>query len=256
MNWTTLVVKSVKDVFDAVDSILKTSTAGKFIGMNPKGDKIYKIDKVAEKAYLDNLPEDVTVISEESEPRSGEDIIVVLDPICASVLAKRGSKYFSTGISVYSKKLEPICEAIGNFETGDIYYADKNGAFKNGNKIHAARTKKINDSTIINFESHKISERLGIINTELFRKAPNVFCPGSVKISLGLLSEGVIDGYVCASKVYPSTELIGIFLVEKAGGVASDMKGNPIEIYPDLKHRTSLLCSCTKELHESILKMI
>jgi myo-inositol-1(or 4)-monophosphatase len=256
MNWTKIVLKSVKDVFDAVNPILGTEEANEALGINQKGERTYGIDKVAENAYLNNLPEGVAVISEESEPKSGGNAVVFLDPICASVLARRGSKYFSTAIAVYSGQLAPICEAIGNFETGDIYHADKNGAFKNGRQITVSDKKKLDDSVIVNFESHMISNRLGIINTELFRKVPHAFCPGSVKTSLALLSEGIIDGYVSAGKDYPSAELIGVFLVKKAGGIVSDIKGNPIKIYPDMKHTTSLLCSCTRELHESLLKML
>jgi len=256
MNWRKIVLKSVKDVFDAVSPILGTEEASEALEINPKGERTYRIDKVAENAYLDNLPEDAAVISEESEPKLGGNAVVFLDPICASVLARRGSKYFSTAIAVYSDQLAPICEAIGNFETGDIYHADKNGAFKNGRQIMVSDKKKLDDSAIVNFESHIISNRLGIMNTELFRKVPHAFCPGSVKISLCLLSEGIIDGYVSTGKDYPSTELIGIFLVKKAGGIVSDTKGNPIKIYPDMKHTTSLLCSCTRELHESLLKML
>ncbi|MCX6818488.1 MAG: hypothetical protein NT129_00630 [Candidatus Aenigmarchaeota archaeon] len=253
---TKLAIKSVKDAFDAVNAVLGTEDAGKTLGINPKGDKTYQIDKVAEKVYLDNLPENVTVVSEESEPKLGSDVIVFLDPVCGSILAKRGSKHFTTGIAIYSKQLEPICEAIGIFETGDIYYADSSGSYKNGKKIHVSNKKKIDDSTIINFESHSIKNRLEIIKIDLFKKAPHVFCPGADKLSVSMLSEGIIDGYVNPAKVYPSTELIGIYLVKQAGGVVSDTKGRQIKVYPDLKHKTTLLCSCTKEMHNQLLKML
>jgi myo-inositol-1(or 4)-monophosphatase len=251
-----IVLKSVKDVFSAVDAVLGTEDAGRIIGTNPKGDKTYQIDKVAEKVYLDNMPENVTIISEESKPKLGNDLIVFLDPVCGSILAKRGSKHFTTGISIYSSQLEPICEAIGNFETGDIYYADSSGSYKNIKKIHVSGKKKLDDSTIINCESHSIADRLEIIKIDLFKKAPHVFCPGANKLSLSMLSEGIIDGYVNPAKVYPSTELIGIYLVKQAGGIVSDTKGRQIKVYPNLKHKTSLLCSCTKEMHAALLKML
>ena len=72
-NWTKLAVSSIKNVFDAIDPALGTEKAGKIIGINPKGDKTYQIDKIAEKAYFTNLPEDVTIVSEESGDMSGLD---------------------------------------------------------------------------------------------------------------------------------------------------------------------------------------
>ena len=45
-------------------------------------------------------------------------------------------------------------------------------------------------------------------------------------------------------------------LVKQAGGVVSDTKGRQIKVYPDLKHKTTLLCSCTEEMHNQLLKML
>ncbi len=255
MNWTKLAVKSVKDVFSAVDSVLGTGNEGEIIGTNPKGDKSYKIDKVAEAAYLSNLPDDVTIVSEESEKKPGTEFIVFLDPVCGSILAKRGSRHFTTGISIYSSQLEPVCEAIGIFETGDVYHADENGAYKNGKAIHASKNKEIEES-IINFEAYNVNERIGMAKAELIKKPTVIFCPGSLKLSLAMLSEGIIDGFVCAAEEYPSTELIGTFMVKKAGGIATDIKGRQLKIHPDLNHRASLVCASTKELHAAILKLL
>ena len=88
------------------------------------------------------------------------------------------------------------------------------------------------------------------------KKAPVMFCPGSDKLSLAMLSEGVIDGYVCASEDYPFVELIGILLVQKAGGIVTDVRGNKIRFYPDFEHKSSLLCAATKELHAEMLALL
>ena len=88
MNWTKLVLKAVGDVFASVEPILGTSNASSIVGVNPKGDKTYKIDKLAESVYLDKLPRDITIVSEESEKKPGGDAIVFLDPLCGSGLRR------------------------------------------------------------------------------------------------------------------------------------------------------------------------
>lgn len=256
INWTNLALKSVENAFDAISEVIGTEKAGRIVGRNPKGDRTYHIDKVAEAAYLNNFPDGVAIISEESEPQPKGSAVIFLDPVCGSIFAKRGSRYFTTGIAVYTPQLKPICEAIGIFDTGDIYHADSRGAFKNGRKIHTSDKKSIDDTTIVNFESHMPKDRDEIRDKKIFTEASNMFSPGSNKISICMVSEGIIDGFACAAEVYPSTETIGTFMVRKAGGIVSDITGNKIILYPDLKHKTSMLCSCTKEMHASLLKML
>lgn len=251
MNWKNIVIESVENFFKEMEKNLGKRGMDRIVGKNPKGDETSRIDEIAQKAYEAVLPE-VTVISEESLSKRDSDCIVILDPLCGSVFAERGSRYFATGITVCDKEMLPLCEAIGLFETRDIYFAGSRGAFRNGKRIRVSDTKAISDS-IINFESHKPVERLGIMKTRLFSEAPRMFCSGSVKNSLAWLAGGYIDSYVCPANAFPSTELIGAFIVEKAGGIASDANGRKLRVYPDLVHRSSLVCSATKELHREIL---
>ncbi|MFH0832462.1 MAG: inositol monophosphatase family protein [Candidatus Aenigmatarchaeota archaeon] len=252
MNWNKIAVDAVKNFFEVMDKEMTKGTRGNPFGRNPKGDIAYELDRVAQKSYEESFPE-VTIISEERIIKRDSGYTVFVDPVCGSIFAKRGSAYFATGLTVCDKKLRPVCEAIGLFATRDIYHADRKGAYKNKKKIHVSATKRLHES-ILNYESYKPKERESIMKTNLFKIAPAMFNSGSVKYSLAWLAAGYTDGFVNCGNLYPTTELIGKFIVERAGGIVSDATGNKIKIYPDFKHRTTLVCSCTKELHKEILK--
>lgn len=255
MDWPKTCIKAVKNMFAATEEILDTREAMKAVGRNPKGDITYKIDRVAEKAILDALPEDVFVVSEESGTMGNDsDFVVFVDPVCGSDMAKRGSRIFSTGIAVYTKEMKPVCEAIGLMDTKDIYHADEKGAFRNSKPISVSSARRIEDANVF-LEIYHPAERTAIAKTRLFMIKNNVFkIPG--KAVFCLIASGSVDVHAAVGRTYPPTELIGAYLVRKAGGIVTDEKGKQLKIVPDMNYRSGLLCASTKELHKEVLSLL
>ena len=255
MDWTKTCIKAVKNMFAATEEVLGTEEAMEPLGKNPKGDITYKIDKVAEKAILGALPEDVSVVSEESgNVEKDSDFVVFVDPVCGSDMAKRGSRIFSTGIAVYTKEMKPVCEAIGLMDTKDIYHADEKGAFRNSKTINVSPVRHIEDANVF-LEIYHPAERKAIAKTKLFSIKNNVFkIPG--KAVFCLIASGAVDVHAAVGRTYPPTELIGAYLIRQAGGIVTDEKGKQLKIVPDMNHRSGLLCVSTKELHKELLSLL
>lgn len=254
MDWSRTCIKAVKNMFAAAEEVLGTKESTKPLGKNPKGDITYRIDKVAEKAILDILPQDVFVVSEESTRKCDSDFVVFVDPVCGSDMAKRGSRIFSTGIAVYTKEMKPVCEAIGLMDTKDIFHADKTGSFRNSKLISVSSVKTLEGANV-SMEIYHPAERSAISKTRMFVIKNNVFkLPG--KIEFCLIAEGFVDLHVALGNTYPPTELIGAYLVRQAGGIVTDGKGMPLKIVPDMKCRSTLVCASTKELHTEALSLL
>jgi fructose-1,6-bisphosphatase/inositol monophosphatase family enzyme len=255
MNWTKICIKAVWNAFDAADKNLNNDPGKSFGQTNAKGDITYKIDKIVEEAIINKIPEDTFILSEESERKKDSEFIVLVDPVCGSFLAKRGSSRFSIGLAVYTKDMKPICDIIGIMNTKDVYHADKTGAFKNGNPIKTSSITKFMDASV-SVEIYHPDERKAVAGTKLFQSDNKNVSKIPGKDHFALVAEGLLDAHVALGNTYVATEMIGAYLVKQAGGIVTNKKGEEIKIKPDMNFHTSVICSSTVELHKEILKLL
>jgi fructose-1,6-bisphosphatase/inositol monophosphatase family enzyme len=76
-------------------------------------------------------------------------------------------------------------------------------------------------------------------------------------ISIALTASGGFDVFCAPMPVRVFDTAASLLLLAEAGGVATDMAGNPIGPLPaNLERRTTLLCAPTKALHVEALKIL
>ena len=186
------------------------------------GEEVLSLYKKIKKLILSEFPKHSFLSEESGLYNKKSNYLWIIDPLDGTVNYTKGIKICSISISLKYKN-NFVLGVIYNPFTNDIYYASKNnGAFLNGDKILVSKNKNLNDSLFIAaFSSEKEDndlkeyKKFRNINTNSL----GVLRLGSAAYSLGLLSEGSIDGF-WAKKAKIWDIAAGICIVEEAGGKA------------------------------------
>jgi myo-inositol-1(or 4)-monophosphatase len=222
------------------------------------GDTTIALDRAAEDVVLSELVgiaargERFSVLSEEAGRRSfGADYpLVLVDPVDGSLNAKQGVPLFGLMLAVLDGPTvgDAFAGLVLNLTTGEEWSAVRGkGASRAGKPL----------SRLASTSDHRI-ELLGLESTPralkvaqpLVERAGKIRILGSMAISIALTSAGGFDVFCAPIPVRVFDMAASLLLIAEAGGVATDLQGEPIEsLTCDLKTRSTLLCAPTRELH-------
>jgi myo-inositol-1(or 4)-monophosphatase len=231
------------------------------VGIGASGDKTHQIDKAAEDIILSGLQdsgESLTIVSEEAGIKniSGGGKTVLIDPVDGSRNAVSGIPFYCTSIAVADGNTVGDIELayIVNLINGDEFWAEKSkGAFLNGERI---TTQKDDIFYLVAYEAQTPKKDILHI-TPLISESRQTRCLGSTALDLAYLASGAISVFANPSPSRSFDFAGGWLLVKEAGGVFTDMKGNPIDkVGIGLKKSTPLLVSGNTELHERALRLL
>lgn len=234
------------------------------LGRGAGGDKTYPVDKWAEDIIITALErvytsgESFTLISEElgvKEFGKGRKRVLV-DPIDGSNNAKNGIPFFSTSIALLDgDRLSDLCVGyVYNLAVADEFRAIKGeGAYKNGKRIHTSSTE---DITIVSFEASSPKTDIPRI-LPLLQAANRTRCFGSTALDLSYLASGALSLLVIASPSRAFDFAAGMLILLEAGGVMTDLDGNPIDSAVAGLERTVPLLACKNRLvHRKALDIL
>lgn len=231
------------------------------IGIGASGDKTYPIDKIAEDIILTGLEgsgEALTIISEEIgiKDMRGGGKKVLIDPIDGSRNAISGIPFYCTSIAIVNGNTVGNIELtyVVNLINGDEFWAEKGkGAFLNGERMN---TQKDGEFYLIAYEAQSPHKDIPMI-IPLLAEARKTRCLGATALDLSYLAYGAISVFANPSSSRSFDFAGGWLLVKEAGGIFTDIKGNPIEtVEVSLKKSTSLLVSGNERLHEKALRLL
>jgi len=231
------------------------------IGIGASGDKTYPVDKIAEDIIisgLDGSGEALTIVSEEIGIKDikGGGKKILIDPIDGSRNAVSGIPFFCTSIAVVDGNTVGDIESayVVNLINGDEFWAEKGkGAFLNGERM---TTQKDDIFYLIAYEAQTPDKDIARI-IPLLSESRKTRCLGATALDLSYLAYGAISVFANPSPSRSFDFAGGWLLVKEAGGIFTDMKGNPIEsIEIGLKKSTSLLVSGNRRLHEKALRLL
>ena len=247
-----------KELLQQVPSV---KASRKVIGIGASGDKTYQIDKLAEDivvAGLEGSGESLTIISEEmgtKEFRGGGKKILI-DPVDGSRNAVSGIPFYCTSIAVVDGNTVGDIEMayVVNLINGDEFWAEKGkGAFLNEEKI---TTQQDDVFYLVSFEAQLPRNDIARI-MPLLSESRKTRCFGSTALDLAYLSSGAASVFANPSPSRTFDFGGGWLLVKEAGGIFTDMMGNPVDsVEVSLKKSTSLLVSGNKRLHEKALEFL
>ena len=135
---------------------------------------------------------------------------------------------------------------VYNLATGDEYYADSTGAYRNGERVKVSDEKSLYCNAIIYYPNKnypfKRMRIFGSAATELC-----FFAEGSFDCFIDIRRNGMLRIYDVAA---------GIFVAEKAGGKTTDDNGDDLGNKKfDMQERLKIVAA-NEELHKKLLELI
>jgi myo-inositol-1(or 4)-monophosphatase len=226
------------------------------------GDRTLEVDRAAEAAVFTELiavagrGEVFSVLSEESGLRSfGSDYpLILVDPVDGSLNAKQGVPVFGLMLAVLDGPTidDTVAGYVLNMNNGDAWTAiRKQGAWRSGAPLLVIPRQDRKRIQILGLES---SPKAIIVARPLVERSNKIRILGSMALSIAHTASGAFDVFCAPMPVRVFDMAASLLLLAEVGGVATDMRGNPIgPLNASLDSRTTLLCSPTKELHDEAL---
>lgn len=262
MNWKNFLPDILRDVLEKYREIKESREYRKII--KRREGITLRLDLELQDQIINSLKEKkiaARVVSEELpyplDLSKNPNLLIAIDPLDGTENAYRERKPFSTVLTVFNtlkpKFSDVLCSGCVELSSGDMWYADQSGCYKNGKRVKTSNTKDLNKDThcIIDFYYPK--------NIEEFRpicEKARVRDYGSMATHLAWLASGQVDAVM--SLYQKSHELgAGYLMVKKAGGVITDIYGKPLEERKyDFNERIPFIASANEELHKKILRIL
>lgn len=240
----------------AADEIEKARKAGLTIKAKGRNDMATSADLAAEKLVVGKIRKEhpgAQVLSEESYLDADllADSLFVLDPI-------DGTHNFIQGIPLYGVSLAHFCG--GKPTAGGIYlipqkimmYAEKGKAANaNGKRISVSKTARLEDFFLLcDSRLHLIEEQghlKGVL--ELEKTSQHTRLIGSAIYEMGYVACGMADAEM-DFRLKPYDFAASAFIVERAGGKATDFEGRPWSL-----ETKKFVCSNGRQ-HQRILDIL
>jgi myo-inositol-1(or 4)-monophosphatase len=252
-------------VRDAVLPIAGTEAGRIQFEVGAGGDTTMEVDRAAEAVVFAELEmlaargEAFSVLSEESGLRAfgAPYPLVLVDPVDGSINAKQGVPLFGVMLAVLDGPAieDTFAGYVLNLNTGEEWTAIRQkGARRAGASLTVIPRFEPEKIQILGLES---SPRAIAAARPLVERASKLRILGSMAISIALTASGGFDVFCAPMPVRVFDMAASLLLLAEAGGVATDMKGNPIGPLPaNLERRTTLLCAPTQDLHAEALKIL
>lgn len=233
----------------------------KAIGVGASGDKTFPVDRIAEDIIISELEASglpLSIISEEYgfKEINGGGKRVLIDPIDGSKNAISGIPFYCTSIAMADGETIGSIDLayVVNLINGDEFLAEKGkGAFLNNEKISSQKDEEF---YLIAYEAQTPARDIAQI-MPLLAKSRKTRCLGATALDLSYLAYGAISVFVNPSLSRSFDFAGGWLLVKEAGGMFTNIKGNPVEnIGLGVKKSVSLLASGNQRLHDKALRIL
>lgn len=221
-----------------------------------KNDFVTEVDKKSEeiiKSHIKSHFSNHNILAEESSvERNASPFLWIIDPLDGTLNYIHGLPSFAISIAL---------EIEGNLAVGliyeplreNVYSAMKGrGSFKNNKRIHVSRSATLSTSLIATGFPYRIKDIIDPylrVFKDFFLHATGIRRGGSAYLDLVYTAEGIFGGFFeCA--LSPWDMAAGALLVEEAGGVVTDFKGDNQYL------KTGNIIAGTKGVHQEMLKII
>ncbi len=257
MSYYELCNEAAGAIEEAVSGLIGKPEAGVTLRIGADGTPTEKIDEIAENAALSVLEADgrsMRVVSEELGERiigKKPEFTFVLDPIDGTFNAVNGIPFFCAPIAVAGSDLSDIRYGyIKNLVNKDIYTAEKGkGAYLNRRKLHVSSRSLLSEISVLSY-SHR--PHAVAINNHNVRRV-RVF--GCAALELCYVASGVFDAFIDLRGMLRVTDIAaGKLVVEEAGGIVTDGKGQMLSTPLDVRQRVNLVAS-NGSVHDKLLEL-
>ncbi len=197
-------------------------------------DFVSEVDRNAEHAIADwllSLYPEASIIGEELSPDDVtlDGLTFIVDPIDGTTNYLHGYPEYAVSIGAYDNG-EPLAGLILNVASKDLYTAtNKGGAFRNGEPIRISSIADPTRSLIgtgFPFKHLEYIDRYMGQFEAVMRGTAGVRRAGSAALDLATVAAGQFDAF-WELGLSPWDVAAGILIIREAGGVVTDLEGNP-----------------------------
>ena len=244
-----------------------------------------RVDKEVEGYYIGQLSEDgidAVMLSEEvgrmkikssGLPLKGRDIPIffVSDPFDGSLLYKRNiPAFWYTALAIYNRperieEAEPLTAVVVDLTSRLTQFCDSKGSYEgtlnSRGEIVNRRRIAPNSTTQLGaafLETYMMKPPFMYPTSEIFKflfSKVKFILPNGGPCGFCDVANGRVDIYFGHKQphndIYP-----GLAVAEKAGCVVTTFEGHEVKFDDNVEKRYNVLCTCTEELHKTVLKML
>lgn len=188
------------------------------------------VDISAEKMLVERLckilPEAGFITEENTISKLSDKLNWIIDPLDGTTNFMHGIPAFAVSVALYDNN-KPILGIIYDVCNANLFYADENGAFCNGEKIIVSANENLSKSLLATgFPYYDFEGMENYLNTlkTLMKATRGLRRIGSAAIDLAYVACGKFEGFF-EYGLNSWDVAAGAFIVKKAGGKVSDFEG-------------------------------
>ncbi|OGQ37007.1 MAG: hypothetical protein A3A85_04335 [Deltaproteobacteria bacterium RIFCSPLOWO2_01_FULL_42_9] len=194
-------------------------------------------DIAAEKKIIQiikrNFPNHNFIMEESPHINKRSDFTWVIDPLDGTTSFAHDYNFFCVSIALQHKS-EIVLGVVYAPVFNELFVAEKcKGAFLNGKRIHASKTKKLIDcllATGFPYAGMKILYKNLAQMKKFLGKVQGVRRDGAAALDLCYVACGRFDGF-WEYRLQPWDTAAGKLIVEEANGIVTDFKGKEFDIF-------------------------
>ncbi|MBN2134302.1 MAG: inositol monophosphatase [Acidobacteria bacterium] len=238
--------------------ILDSRTARSSLKIDRKenrNDYVTEVDRTSERMIIEHItsafPEHSFLAEESGYSENRDQYRWIIDPLDGTTNYLNGLPLWAVSIGLeYNNEL--ITGVVYAPELGDIYYAVKGGgAFLNGLQIHVREIEDFSEALLLTGFPFKAQTHLDVYLQTfkvLFKQCSGMRRAGSASIDLSWVAAGKAAGFWEIS-LGPWDIAAGTLLVREAGGIVTDIHGDPDDFM-----RTGNVVAGGMKVHAKILE--
>ncbi|MBN2181789.1 MAG: hypothetical protein JW715_07725 [Sedimentisphaerales bacterium] len=179
--------------------------------------------------------------------------LVLFDPVDCTYLAIRELPGASAGICVIDlSQRKIISAAIGDYYNGDLYWADEEGAFYNGQQRHPTNVTELKDAFVSTCYGKASRVNKMLAGEGMTRDAFWIDTTSGI-LAMAQVGIGRMDAYFDLMLGFKPFDFApGAYFAAKAGACVTDEYGNPLEWPHDQHQRCKFVIAATCELNKEI----
>jgi len=197
---------------------------------------VTEVDHASEKLIIgiirEQFPDHYILTEESGDLPKDSNTKWIIDPIDGTVNFANGIPICCVSIAV-EKDGEVILGVVYNPFIGEFFFAEKGkGAFLNDEPISVSTKDNVSNSCLVTGFPYSYNEGQGLLETfaSFIKKGVPVRRLGSAAIDLCWVACGRFDGYY-EFFLNPWDSAAGFLIVQEAGGMVTDFKGNQFTPY-------------------------
>ncbi|WP_338469959.1 inositol monophosphatase family protein [Niallia sp. XMNu-256] len=237
-NWDEIDVFA-KEWIKAAGSLIKESFSKELVitTKSNKNDLVTEIDRNTEKFFIDKIREtypDHKILGEEGlgdTISSLEGIVWIIDPIDGTMNFVHMQRNFAISIGIFENGIGKV-GLVYDVVHDELYHAKKGqGAFLNELELEPLQTATVSEGILgLNptwiIENKRIDHNMLVPLVKDVRGTRNY---GSAALEIAYVAAGRLDAYI-SPRLSPWDYGGGKVLVEELGGIATDLKGKPLDL--------------------------